>query len=126
VLKESLVSHTYSYLWTFRAPFFQASALVKYDLTNHISYTNKYLIYVAFRDKIEVLDLANYIAIACFDVGILVLYYFFEWYQKRRECNDIEENNTTQVDITKELSYDCKGALGTNSLSSEATAKPTS
>ncbi|KAL0146327.1 hypothetical protein V8B55DRAFT_1409043 [Mucor lusitanicus] len=53
-----------------------------------------------FRDEIDALDLANYIAIACFDVGILVLYYIFEWYHKRK--GDDETRDST------ELSHDCE------------------
>lgn len=51
----------------------------------------------------DALDLANYVAIACFDIGILILYYIFEWYQKRIGNNDIKDeeksNNTTVEDV---------------------------
>ncbi|KAI8981608.1 hypothetical protein BDF20DRAFT_862010 [Mycotypha africana] len=61
------------------------------------------IISLVFRDVIDYLDLANYIAIACFDVGILLLYYVFEWYQKRLLTNkdvyeDYNDTETAQDD----------------------------
>ncbi|KAI9008744.1 PQ loop repeat-domain-containing protein, partial [Phycomyces nitens] len=35
---------------------------------------------LAFRDNLDVLSLVNYAGIAVFDVGILILYYIFKWY----------------------------------------------
>lgn len=61
----------------------------------------------AFRDEIDALDLANYIAIACFDVGILVLYYMFEWYHKRKGVTGNDEDKTQN---SKELSHNCETA----------------
>jgi amino acid permease len=63
------------------------------------------LCFIAYRDEIDALDLANYIAIACFDVGILVLYYIFEWYHKRQ---GIRNNSDDETQISKELSQDCE------------------
>ncbi|KAI9274850.1 hypothetical protein EDC94DRAFT_509395 [Helicostylum pulchrum] len=40
---------------------------------------------LVFSDSMDALNLANYIAIACLDLGILSLYYIFEWYQRRIE-----------------------------------------
>ncbi|EPB86077.1 hypothetical protein HMPREF1544_07153 [Mucor circinelloides 1006PhL] len=62
---------------------------------------------LAFRDEIDALDLANYIAIACFDVGILVLYYMFEWYHKRKGVTGNDEDKTQN---SKELSHNCETA----------------
>lgn len=76
----------------------------------------------------DALNLANYIAIACFDLGILFLYYFFEWYQKRYGNNSdesinsnntleaMEQNNEKVNGVTvKRLSYDCEDARNTTS-----------
>lgn len=51
----------------------------------------------------DALDLANYVAIACFDLGILLLYYIFEWYQKRYgNTNDDEtRRDSDSLDITE-------------------------
>lgn len=47
----------------------------------------------------DALDLANYIAIACFDMGILFLYYFFEWYQSKYGRDDKSSTtDNTQVE----------------------------
>lgn len=59
----------------------------------------------AFRDEIDALDLANYIAIACFDVGILVLYYMFERCRKRKGATG---NDGDKTQNSKELSHDCE------------------
>jgi hypothetical protein len=62
----------------------------------------------------DALNLANYIAIACFDLGILFLYYFFEWYQKRyntKEKNDSASNNSnsnTEISIQNEDVHNTK------------------
>lgn len=65
------------------------------------------LCFIAYRDEIDALDLANYIAIACFDVGILVLYYIFEWYHKRQGTIN---NSDDETQVSKELSHDCETA----------------
>ncbi|CAO3608611.1 unnamed protein product [Mucor hiemalis] len=83
---------------------------------------------LAFSDNMDALNLANYIAIACFDLGILFLYYFFEWYQKRYGNNSdesinsnntleaMEQNNEKVNGVTvKRLSYDCEDARNTTS-----------
>lgn len=87
---------------------------------------------LAFSDNMDALNLANYIAIACFDMGILFLYYFFEWYQKRYGNNDHSDNNSNNTleameqdnnnnekindGVTvRRLSYDCEGARNTKS-----------
>ncbi|KAG2177166.1 hypothetical protein INT43_007823 [Umbelopsis isabellina] len=36
-----------------------------------------------FRETFDVLDAINYIAVAVLDIGIMALYYFFEWYNAR-------------------------------------------
>ncbi|KAL9541448.1 hypothetical protein MBANPS3_009110 [Mucor bainieri] len=59
---------------------------------------------LAFRDEIDALDLANYIAIACFDVGILVLYYIFEWYHKRSGVT----SNNKDGEARDSKSHDCE------------------
>ncbi|CAO3635730.1 unnamed protein product [Mucor fragilis] len=62
---------------------------------------------LAFRDEIDALDLANYIAIACFDVGILVLYYIFEWYHKKKGATNNSDDETRD---SNEMSHDCDTA----------------
>ncbi|KAI8370043.1 hypothetical protein EDC96DRAFT_502835 [Choanephora cucurbitarum] len=69
-------------------------------------------------DYIDVLALVNYIAIGCLDVGILTLYYVFEWYQSRKEKD-------TETAI-KEISDDCEDAQNTKFSPLEACTKTTS
>ncbi|CEP18702.1 hypothetical protein [Parasitella parasitica] len=53
---------------------------------------------IVFGEQVDSLDLANYIAIACLDVGILALYYIFEWYQKKISVrSESEESQIDQV-----------------------------
>ncbi|KAJ2961386.1 hypothetical protein NQZ79_g3409 [Umbelopsis isabellina] len=53
-----------------------------------------------FRETFDVLDAINYIAVAVLDTGIMLLYYFFEWYNGRaaRRLNqfdaDADSNHT--------------------------------
>lgn len=52
------------------------------------TYTHVHILkslFIVFSDSMDALNLANYIAIACLDLGILSLYYIFEWYQRRIE-----------------------------------------
>ncbi|KAG2212874.1 hypothetical protein INT46_009666 [Mucor plumbeus] len=64
-----------------------------------------------FGEEIDSLDLANYIAIACLDTGILALYYLFEWYQKKIILKEtLEESQIDQAsspeDVTETMSND--------------------
>lgn len=70
-------------------------------------YSFSYYNETAFRDEIDALDLANYIAIACFDVGILVLYYIFEWYHKKKGATNKSDDETRD---SNEMSHDCDTA----------------
>lgn len=63
----------------------------------------------------DALDLANYVAIAVFDVGILVLYYFFEWYQSKYGEEE-SQTDTCEETAAKRISYDCEDARNTKSL----------
>jgi hypothetical protein len=55
------------------------------------------LISITVYGNMDALDLANYIAIACFDMGILFLYYFFEWYQSKYGANDTEKEEDLET-----------------------------
>ena len=69
------------------------------------------IISLVFGEEIDSLDLANYIAIACLDTGILALYYLFEWYQKKIILKEtLEESQIDQAsspeDVTETMSND--------------------
>ncbi|OBZ82770.1 Uncharacterized protein C2E12.03c, partial [Choanephora cucurbitarum] len=68
--------------------------------------------------SLDVLALVNYIAIGCLDVGILTLYYIFEWYQSRKEKD-------TETAI-REISDDCEDVQSTKFSPLEACTKTTS
>ncbi|KAL9548276.1 hypothetical protein MBANPS3_005757 [Mucor bainieri] len=69
-----------------------------------------------FGEDVDSLDLANYIAIACLDVGILALYYIFEWYQAKMvskqeapeelQIDQATVTSTKQVDVTENVIVD--------------------
>lgn len=64
----------------------------------------------------DALNLANYVAIAVFDIGILFLYYFFEWYQAKYGDNKSQvtaKEEETDKQIVRQLSYDCEDARNT-------------
>ncbi|KAL9559925.1 hypothetical protein PS6_000535 [Mucor atramentarius] len=68
-----------------------------------------------FGEEVDSLSLANYIAIACLDTGILALYYIFEWYQakivskEKSEESQIDQatvTSTKEVDVTENVASD--------------------
>lgn len=63
---------------------------------------------LAFGDNMDPLDLANYVAIACLDAGIFVLYYVFEWYQKRIKTTKNDEEKMNKASIIHNESVDIK------------------
>lgn len=80
---------------------------------------------LVYSDNMDALNLANYIAIACFDLGILFLYYFFEWYQtsrfNTRKEEDVEtvnnaSDNNNNFKETIQSPYDCEDVHNTKSL----------
>ncbi|RCH78082.1 hypothetical protein CU098_004560 [Rhizopus stolonifer] len=79
------------------------------------------IVSLVFSDNIDALDLVNYIAISCLDVGILVLYYIFEWYQNR-----LAKQKDIEAPTVKELTDDYEDAHNTKPSSSEAYTKTTS
>lgn len=53
----------------------------------------------------DTLNLVNYIAIACLDLGILGLYYILEWYQIRYH-SDVHNTKSSSLEAsTKTTSY---------------------
>ncbi|KAI8637715.1 hypothetical protein BD408DRAFT_395237 [Parasitella parasitica] len=68
------------------------------------------IVSLVYGEQVDSLNLANYIAIACLDVGILALYYIFEWYQKRivshskSEESQIDRVSTTSSALTENVS----------------------
>ncbi|KAG1078946.1 hypothetical protein G6F42_024009 [Rhizopus arrhizus] len=68
-----------------------------------------------FGEVVDSLNLANYIAIACLDTGILALYYIFEWYQakivskEKSEESQVDQATVTsikEVDVTESVAND--------------------
>ncbi|CAO3629981.1 unnamed protein product [Mucor fragilis] len=60
------------------------------------------IVSLVFGEDVDSLDLANYIAIACLDTGILALYYIFEWYQAKlvSKQETLEESKIDQATVT--------------------------
>lgn len=51
---------------------------------------------IAFRPTIDTLSLVNYIGIAVFDVGIVILYYIFQWYNGNTGIKRDGDHDTTK------------------------------
>jgi hypothetical protein len=68
-------------------------------------------LYAAFRDTFDVLDAVNYIAVALLDAGIMLLYYFFEWYNRRAakaEKQAVAETDSTHTYALGEVNIPAK------------------